>query len=125
MPTQPTAPPSSPSPPPPPPTPPEPRILNVGDEIDERINSAEGQRYSLTVPNTGTLVLEVSYDAFFWDVILEIRIGDIVSRPTASPWSPVVARVPVTSNQTYNARVRIAGFGMEPIAEYKLKVSME
>src|SRR4029453_19215170 len=78
VPTQPTAPPSSPSPPPPPPTPPEPRRLNVGDEIDERINSAEGQRYSLTVPNTGTLVLEVSYDAFFWDVILEIRIGDIV-----------------------------------------------
>jgi hypothetical protein len=31
----------------------------------------------------------------------------------------------VTSGQTYNVSVGIAGFGWEPVAEYKLKTWME
>ena len=81
--------------------------------------------YRFTAPNSGTLVVEVSYDAFFWDVILEVTIGDIVSRPTAAPWSPVVARSPVTSGQTYNVSVGIRGAGGPPVVKYNLKVSME
>ena len=123
--TQPSGPPATPSPAPPPPNPPEPRLLNVGDELEERIETAAGRTYTFTAATSGTLVLEVSYDAFFWDVILEIQTGTIVSRPTASPWSPVVARLAVTSGQTYDLRVGIAGAGGPPTAEYKLKVSLE
>jgi hypothetical protein len=97
----------------------------VGDELQERIETEAGRTYTFTAPRSGTLVLEVSYDAFFWDVILEIQAGTIVSRPTDAPWSPVVARLAVSSGETYNLRVRIAGAGGPPTAEYKLKVSLE
>lgn len=119
-------PPSNPAPPPPPPPAPlEPRVLSVGETIEEHIVTQEGRSYRFTSPNSGTLVLEVSYDAFFWDVILEVWIGNDVFRPTASPWSPVVARSTVISGQTYPVSVRIRGFGWLPEAEYRLKVSTE
>jgi hypothetical protein len=99
--------------------------LNLDETIEDSLGIAPGTGvYRFTAPNSGTLVVEVSYDAFFWDVILEVTIGNVVGRPTAAPWSPVVARSPVTSGQTHNVSVGIAGFGWEP-AEYKLKASME
>jgi hypothetical protein len=97
----------------------------VGDELEELIDTEAGRTYSFTAPRTGTLVLEVSYDAFRWDAMLEIQVGTVVTRRMDSPWSPVVARIAVTSGQTYDVTVGIWAAGGPPWVEYKLKVSLE
>lgn len=128
FPTRASAPSQSPQPPPapsPPPAVPQPRTLTIGETIKERIEVASGQAYRVTATQSGTLVVDVSYDAFFWDVILEVWIEDMVTRPTTGPWSPIIARMPVVAGQSYSFSVGIRGFGFMPTAEYTLTTSTE
>lgn len=103
----------------------EPRTITVGETVKERIETATGRAYKVIAPQSGTLVVDVSYDAFFWDTILEVWIEDTVTRPTTAPWSPIIARKQVVAGQTYELRVGIRGFGWEPVTEYTLATAIE
>ena len=86
---------------------------------------ASGQAYRVTATQTGTLVVHVSYDAFFWDVILEVWFEDMVTRPTTGSYSPIIARRPIVAGQSYSFSVGTRAFGFMPIAEYTLTTSTE
>ena len=124
FPTRPSTP-SQPPQPPPAPAIPQPRTITIGETIKGRIEVASGQAYRVTATQTGTLVVHVSYDAFFWDVILEVWFEDMVTRPTTGAYSPIIARRPIVAGQSYSFSVGTRAFGFLPIAEYTLTTSTE
>jgi hypothetical protein len=111
-------------PPPAPPIPP-PRTITIGETINERINVATGQAYRVTVTQTGTLVVNVSYDVSK-NSPLEVYVERLVTGPTTAPaGSPIIARFPVVAGQSYSFSVGIREVDFIPAAEYTLTTSIE
>ena len=81
--------------------------------------------FVLTVPRSGTLSARVDYDAFFYDIILVLRIDGTLFEPQAPIWSPVTGRLSVTAGGTYQIAVGLAGSGNDGGGKFRLTTALE
>jgi hypothetical protein len=108
-----------------PPTPPSPPVVaSVRDVmLGERVEGVFGDgltlrpgehHFFLTVPNSGTLEVSLSWNPDRLGTLLMLRLEDRVFMPSRPEWSPVVGRLPVEAGRRYLIVVGYAGADWVP-----------
>ena len=84
--------------------------ISIGQEVTGAFQGAD-IAYELTAPADGRLVASLSWDPWFNETLLTLRIGDTEYKPSGPSWSPVVGTWTVTAGQTYRLIVGAGGTG--------------
>ena len=124
LPTQPSAPvqPSNPIPPPPDQTV---RTIAAGDVVRETLSSWSDRRFQLTAPQDGMLVVKLSWDAYYWDTLLLLRIEDTNVPSGPASFSPIISRARVAAGRTYYLAVGFLAVGHAPITDFTLSTVVD
>jgi hypothetical protein len=112
------------------------RALSVGEVVEDSVSwndpsctSSSGRItcrwFSVTAPRDGTLVARVSWDVYYWDTLLQLRVGDTVIPSVACGYSPIVGRSSVVAGRTYHLGVGLCAAGSLPVSGFTLTTEME
>lgn len=117
-------------PPPPPPVVVSVRDVTLGERVEDRFGDATSIRpgehhFFVTMPNSGTLAVSLSWDPFELGTLLMLKLEDREFRPSGPSWSPVIGRLRVEAGKRYLIAVALAGADWIPDDPFVLTTVLE
>jgi hypothetical protein len=102
----------------------------VGERVegvfgDGQTNHPLEQQFSVTVPNSGTLEVSLSWDPDENGTLLKLTLEDRVYGPSGPGWSPIVGRLRVEAGKRYLIVVGLAGADWLPKDPFVLTSILE
>ncbi len=83
------------------------------------------RRFQLTAPQDGMLVVKLSWDAYYWDTLLLLRIEDTNVPSGPASFSPIIGRAPVAAGRTYYLAVGFLAVRHAPITDFTLSTVVD